>query len=224
MRPSHSAKKDTSGPLRHSSITTRAPASPNCRSSIDARIAASASRASRGDDDAFPGGQPVGLDDNRQAQLAVGNHRDRLRRGVAHAVPSRWNAVARHERFRERLAAFEARSRLRRAENPVPGRAKSIHDPEIERKLGPDDGQLDPLALDEGQQPLEIVHANRHDARVARDARVSRRARQRGAIRGAPERSHQRVLAPAGSDDEDPHAVPVPGPAGSNNRLFVNSL
>ena len=54
-------KNETSGPVRHSSRTTRAPASPNARSSMAARMAASAAAASGATTTPLPAARPSAL-------------------------------------------------------------------------------------------------------------------------------------------------------------------
>ena len=60
-RPSASAKNDTSGPTRHSSITRREPAFPNARSSMAARTAVSASARSAATTTPLPPARPSAL-------------------------------------------------------------------------------------------------------------------------------------------------------------------
>ena len=56
--PSHSANSETSSPVRHSSITTAAPASPKARRSIIASIAASASASVAATTTPLPAARP----------------------------------------------------------------------------------------------------------------------------------------------------------------------
>ena len=176
--PSQSAKNDTSGPSRHSSITSRAPAAPNCRSSIAARIAASGFAAIGRDDDALAGREAVGLDHDRKAELAAASTARASAAVVAHAVARGRNAVARHEALREDLAALELRRGARRTEDAQPARRKEIDDAAIERQLGTDDGEIDRArvaasassAVEDRRRRSATSAGDRGDAGVARRA------------------------------------------------------
>ena len=62
------------------------------------------------------------------------------------------HAVARHERLRERLARFEPRRGRRRTEEQPACRREAIGDAEAQRQLGPDDGEVDLLAIGERER------------------------------------------------------------------------
>ena len=129
-----------------------------------------------GNDDALARGETVGLDHDRQAELAARDHLVRVGSRVADAKTRRGNAVARHERLRERLAALELRGGARGTEDAVARRAKAIDDAEIERQLGTDDREIEPLAIGERAAARRRRSTSiGKDARVARDAGVSRR-------------------------------------------------
>ena len=80
----------------------------------------------RGDDDAFPRGQAVGLDDDRRPALVdVGMG---LACVVEAAEASRGNAVTGHECLGEMLGALELRCRACRPEDPQARGAKRVDD------------------------------------------------------------------------------------------------
>ena len=123
--PSQSAKKLASSPTRNSSITTSAPAAPNAPAK-QASMAASAAAARLGDDHAFAGGKPVGLDDDRQGlrgEVGLGGARI-----VEAAVGGGRDGELAAQVLGEALGAFELRRRLGRAERLDPGRGQIVGD------------------------------------------------------------------------------------------------
>ncbi len=131
----------------------------------------------RGHDDALARGQTVSLDHDRQTELAARDRFQRIGGGVADTKARRRNSVARHERFRERLAAFELGGDLRRTKNAMPRRAKPIDDATIERQLGTDDREIEALAIGERTELVDGATLDGFRARVARDPGVAGRAR-----------------------------------------------
>ena len=105
-----------------------------------------------GNDDALSGREAVGLDHDRQAELAARDHACGLGGGIADAKPRRRDAVARHERLRERLAALELSRGARGTDDAMAARAKAIDDAKIERQLGTDDRQIETLAIGERRE------------------------------------------------------------------------
>ena len=105
--------------------------------------------------------------------------------------------------------AFEPSSRAAAARGPKqadPRRRAGVGQPGDERRLGPADHELDPGRGGRAREALDVAGVGARQRRgVARDARVARRAQQLGPLRRARERAHDRVLAPAGADDEDLH-------------------
>jgi len=110
-----------------------------------------------------------------------------------------------HRFLGERLRALQARRGRGRPEGQVPARAQRVDEPRHERRLGTDDGEVNPLALDRLDDPLHILRGDLQQARVPGDPGVPRRAQQLGHLRRASERAHDRVLAPTGADDQDLH-------------------
>ena len=71
--------------------------------------------------------------------------------------------------------------------------------------LGPDDGEVDALALDRGHQTIEVIDGDVEQARIGGDTRVAGCAQELGSLRRVLQCTHDRVLAPARTDDEDLH-------------------
>ena len=206
--PSQTTKNDTSGPVRHSSITSRSPAAPNRRSRHrcdDGRLGRCAIVR---DHDAFAGGEPVGLQHDRQAELA----RSRRTRSASSSDSRRAkargrHAVARHERLRERLARFEARGRGGRPEEqPARRSAKRSATPRLSGSSGPTTVRsiCSRSASVERARPgparsTGTIRASRGDARVP--GRADELADV--AVDGQP--GDQRVLARAAAENENSH-------------------
>ena len=162
----------------HSSSTRRPPASPNWRSSMAARTAASALRRSGATTTPFPAARPSALTTTGKPSSPRASDRMRVLGRLAYAVARRGDPVARHEALREHLAAFELRRRARRAEDQPAARREQIDDAAIERQLGTDDGEVDALALGNRQHALRHRRRRRRRAsrrRARRDCRARRR-------------------------------------------------
>ena len=112
--PSQSTKNETSGPVRHSSITSLDPAAPNWPSSIAARTARSASCAILGHHDALACGKTVGLDDDREAEVWTRNRLERVLDPVTDDESRGRNPVPRHELLGEHLGPLEGGGGSRR--------------------------------------------------------------------------------------------------------------
>ena len=124
----------------------------------------------------------------------------------SHPRPARRRYAGRfHRVLRERLRALQPGRSLAGAEGKATARGKRVDESTHQRRLRTDDGEVDVLALDRGQQPLDVVDRDLEQARVRGDARVTRRAQQLRLLGRALQRAHDRVLAPARADDEDLH-------------------
>ena len=201
--PSHSASSESSSPSRNSSTTTGT--SPNRRSTSISCSAARASASVGGDRDALARRQPVGLDHRR-----VAGDRGHALLDVAHdLVRRRRDAGGGHDLLGERLRALEPRGGGDRAEAAHAGGGERVGEPGDERRLGPDDDEVDPGVARRGRERGGIVRGRVERPRVAADARVAGRAQHLGRLRGAQQRPDDRVLATAGADDEDPHTAPM---------------
>ena len=199
-----------------------APASPNRRASSISRAAARASAASLRDDDALARREPVGLDDDVAAELVdrgvglgdVAHDRERARSGCRGGAK---NCL---------LNALLPSSRAPSAPGPNvsdAARAQLVGEPGDERRLGPDDDQIDPLG------DREVAPGRRdRSGRPARSARAARcpgcRARATTAWPACAQPPGERVLATAAADDEDLHRkslVPEVAHAGEQHREAV---
>ena len=93
--------------------------------------------------------------------------------GVADAEARSGNAMTRHERLGERLAALELSGGARRTEDPVAGGAEAIDDAAIERQLGSHDREVEAIALGERQQLVHVADVDGKNACISRDAGIS---------------------------------------------------
>ena len=125
-----------------------------------------------GDHDALARRETVGLQHDRQAELAAADRRERVVERFADAEARGRHAVPRHERLRERLARFEPRGRGGRSEQQPAVRAEAIGDAQAQRQFGTDDGEVDLLAFGERQR--------RRPGRRGRRARCGRAGRYPG--------------------------------------------
>ena len=110
-----------------------------------------------------------------------------------------------HDLLRVRLRALEPRRGRARPEARHPGRGARVGEPGHQRRLGAGHDQLDAGRDRRAGERLDVAGADVEHARVAQDAGVARGAEHLGALRGAQQRAHDRVLAPAAADDEDAH-------------------
>ena len=110
-----------------------------------------------------------------------------------------------HQLLGERLGALQAGGGGAGAEGQVAAAVERVHEPRHQRRLGPHHGEVDALALHRRDDPLHVVGRHVDQPRVPRDAGVAGGAQQLRLFFGARQRPHQRVLAPARADDENPH-------------------
>ena len=196
--PSQTTKNDTSGPVRHSSMTSRSPAAPNAARPSPRRSPRSAVGAVLGDDDALAGGEAVGLQHDRASRT----RRDRddapaprraTRRSRKRAVGTPWRAM---KAFANALLdSRRAAARGRPEQQPAVG-GEAIGDAEAQRQLGADDGEVDLLALGEREQRRR-GRRGRRDACApggrCRDFPARRRRRRRRVRRPAGRRARARA-------------------------------
>src|SRR3989442_1342309 len=158
----------------------------------------------RAHDGALARGEPIGLDDHRRPELA----RERAR-GVGigeRRVARRRNARARHQIFREGLAAFERGGGRARPEHGKAFVAQAVGETGNQRHLGPDDDEVGALALGEPHDAVVVVDAHRHAHGAPGDAGIARRRHQTREPRALGELPAERVLAAAAADDEQVHS------------------
>ena len=115
------------------------------------------------------------------------------------------NTVAGAEILGETLRALEHCGRRARAERLDPGRLQAIDQAQRQRSLGSDDDQIDALAPREIDQQVESFGGDGDAFGLGRDAGIAGRAKDLGGERRGGDRPAQSVLAPARSDDENPH-------------------
>ena len=187
---------DDLGPGRAEAALRRAPHRPR----------ACASATVGGDDDALAGGQPVGLDDDRRALRGdIG-----LRRGGVGeaAIGGGRDALAGAEVLHEALRAFERGGRGVGPNAAMPAASSASTRPRDQRRLRPDDDEIDPLAPAERDERRRCRSAAiAHAFGLLGDAGIARRAIEPVDQRRGGDRPAQRVLAPARADDQDPHSV-----------------
>ena len=187
-------------------MTSASPAAPNRRSLIAATTAASAARPILGDDDALARRETVGLQDDREAELARSHDRERLV-GVSQvrnrAVGTSWRAM---KAFAKALLDSRRAAAAVGPKSSGRPRRKRSATPRLSGSSGPTTVRSIVLAL--GQRERGRRRRSRSTATVA----ASR------AIPGFPARDHdlgdvalggkpgdQRVLARAAADDENSH-------------------
>ena len=74
--------------------------------------------------------------------------------------------MALHEVLRERLAGFELRGAPGRTEHAPAFGLESIGKAAAERRFGPDDGQIDSLAIDEPNHGVGVQYVDRRGGEV----------------------------------------------------------
>ena len=159
----------------------------------------------RGDHDALAGREPVRLDDGR-----VAGDRGHARLDVLdERVRGGGDAGRGHDLLGVGLRALEPRGGGDGAEAADAGGEQGVGEPVDERRLRPDDDEVDLRRAGRGGERVGIVRGRVERPRVAADSRVAGRAQDLGRLRRAQQRPDERVLAPAGPDDEDPHTAPM---------------
>ena len=159
-----------------------------------------------GDHDALAGREAVGLQHDRQAELADA-HDASASSSDSHDAKARGrHAVARHERLRERLARLEPRrGRGRTEQQPAVGR-EAIGDAEAQRQLGADDGEVDLLALGERERGRrDRSRSTGSGAREPGDSGIAGRGDDLADVALGGQPGDQRVLARAAADNENSH-------------------
>ena len=110
-----------------------------------------------------------------------------------------------HQRFRERLARFDASRAAVRAEDVEAGAAQRVAHAGVDRRLGPEDHEPEPLALGEVDDAYDVGGADRDVARHAAGAAIAGRAVDALDELRLHAFPHERVLASPGPDDKDLH-------------------
>ena len=155
------------------------------------------------DDDAFAGGEPVGLHHDRRAFLA---HIVFRGGGALESfVGGGRNLVGLAQVLGEALGAFQPRRPFGRAEGLDAGRFQIVDNAGAERRLRPDHDEVDLVRLGESDHRRMVGGIERHAFGLARDAGIAGRAIELVGERARRHFPGQRVLAPAGTEDEDVH-------------------
>jgi len=149
------------------------------------------------------GGQAVGLDDDGSALLAdVGDRPVPIGEG---GVGGGGDAVLGHQVLGEGLAPLDPRRRLARPEDLEAGGLEAVDDPQGERDLGADHGQVDLLGQGKVKQRVDLVGGDVHALGQLGDAGVARRAVERLDQGRLGELPDQGVLAAAAADNQNFH-------------------
>ena len=148
-------------------------------------------------DNAFPGGQAVGFDNDRRAFLAQVSQR-RFDFGEV-LVLRRRDLMARKKIFGEGFRAFQLRGAFGWAEDFQTGGAESVNHTNHQRRFRTNDGQINLLVLGKAQQRRNIRYADGHVLQrgFQRGARVARGDKYRFDFRRLCRFPRQGVLAPA---------------------------
>ena len=85
------------------------------------------------------------------------------------------------------------------------GVAQAVDQPGHQGCLGTDHDEIDRIVLGEGDLAVQVLGADRHAFRLARDSGVAGRAKQFLAQRRGGDLPTQGVLAPAAADDQNSH-------------------
>ena len=191
FRPSHSARTDTSVPSSNSSTTKLGP------SEATAGSAASSSSCVRQTKTPLPAASPSALITHggcaTASASAVGNA------GCAHHV------------LGERLRALDSRRRGARAEDGDAVVTQGVGHAGDERRLRPDDDEIEVERAREVEQAVGVLRAHRMARAVARDAGIAGGAVQLGEARALRQLPGERVLASAGPHDEHLHGTTLLG-------------
>ena len=193
-------------------MTSSAPAWPSAPPSMSAMAALRLGDACR-DDDALAGRKPIGLDDDRRA---LGPHIGLRRRRVGEAAEARRrDAGLGAELLGERLRAFELGRGAARPERLDARRREIVDDAGDERRLRPDDDEIDPFGPGSRRDRGVIGDVERQIRAALRRAGVAGRDEQALAERARGELPGQRMLAPARADQKYPHdEAPIATPVG----------
>ena len=208
--PSLMTKNETSGPVRHSSITRRSPAAPKRPSVIAAVDGVSASTQILRDDDAFTCRETIGLQARREIRTRRSNDMRAHRRAVARLEPRGRHVVPRHERLREGLARFEAGGAPRWDRRGArPSAANRSATPRLSGSSGPTTVKSTCSRRAEVQagHPDSTRSTGKSRARAAAMPGLPGAQRTVDGPGSGAEPGDERVLARAAADDENSHFI-----------------
>ena len=156
-------------------------------------------------DDTLAGGKPVGFDHDRRAAAAdIGLGR---RRRAEAFIGRGGNAVRPAQVLGEALGAFEAGGGAARAEGLDAGGFEVIDDAGAERRLGPDNDQIDAVSTAIRDHRRMVADIERNALRLTRDARIARGADEPVYERACRHLPGQRMFAAAGAKEQDVHGL-----------------
>ena len=179
------------------------------------------------DDHALAGGKPVGLDHDRRAALAdIGL----CRFGCAETfVGGGGYAVRAAQILGESLGALKPGGGSARPERLDAGGLEIVDDPGAQRRLRPDDDEIDIVLAAKPDHARMVGEVERDAFGLARDAGIARRANEPVAERACRQLPGQRMFAPAGAEEQNVHrleclaAVPVAcGSPGARRRRVLS--
>ena len=160
-----------------------------------------------GDDDAFAGGQAVGLQHDGETEPAIADHRERFVEGLARLKTRGRDGVACHEGFRKRLAGLEPGGGGGRPEQQSTFRGKAIGHAEAEGELRSDDGEVDVFAVRQVGDGVEVGEVDGKGARKTGDAGITRGADQFADVAVGCETGDEGVLARAATKNKNSHCL-----------------
>ena len=156
-------------------------------------------------DDTLAGGKPVGLDHDRRAAAAdVSLGR---RRGAKAFIGGRGNAVRPAQVLGEALGAFEAGGGAARAEGLDAGGFEVIDDACAERRLGPDNDQIDAILTAIRDHCRMVGNIKRNAFRLPGNACIAGGADEPVRERACRHLPGQRMFAAAGAEQQDVHGL-----------------
>ena len=157
----------------------------------------------RRNDDAFAGSQAVGLEHDRERELAALEDRDRLRCRIARSVSRGRHVVAVHELLGEDLARLEPGGALHRSEQQIAARLERIRDPATQRQFGADNREIDLFAAHDLGDGTRIRRIDGNAARDAADAGISGSTNDLGNGAFGGQFPRQSVFAPPAADNQN---------------------
>ncbi len=161
-----------------------------------------------GDDHALAGGEPIGLDDVRGAQLVESGLEFGAGGGAQRATGR--NAGGIHDPLREGLRALELRCRLPRSEHRDAAGAEGVGDPCDERSLRADHDEVDGVVVGEFGDRGGIVLVEVDERRILADSGVAGRCEDLVRLRLGAQGEDDGVLSRARAEDQDLHPASLP--------------
>src|SRR6185437_4251362 len=157
----------------------------------------------RTDDDAFAGGETVGLDN--EGIIAGFDVAAGVFGMIEDAELGGWHIGMTHDALGENLARFELRRLARRPKNTQTGFLEVIDDATRQRFLRPHHGQRNLLFADERDELIELDGLDGHIHAVLGGAGVARRAENLLGARRLRQLPYQGMFAPTLPDDKYLH-------------------